>query len=259
MYPECTADSGLKYTITHPMINCLIVDDEQHSIDVLTYHIKRLPYLNLVGARYDATSAITAVNEMKIDLLFQDIHLPDMSGLEVVEIIRGKCEVILTTAYSNYALEGFDLGVSDYLLKPISYPRFLAAVQKILDRSRQKPLAEMPIHHEHDFIYVRTGSRNNVSKIMLSAIEYIESVKNYIAIYHDGDRTLIYSSMKEIETSLPANRFIRVHRSYIVSLSRIERIEGNNIALRHSSITIPLGESYRGHFWQKVGDKTIGH
>jgi len=240
------------------MINCLIVDDEQHSIDVLTFHIKRLPYLNLVGAYTDATAAISAINESKIDLLFQDIHMPDLSGLDVVKIIRGKCEVILTTAYSNYALEGFDLGVSDYLLKPISYPRFLTAVQKIVDRNRQKPLAFNPMDETNDFIYVRTGSRNNVSKIMLSAIDYIESVKNYIAIYHDGDRTLIYSSMKEIETSLPATRFIRVHRSYIVALSRIERIEGSNIALRKSSVTIPLGESYRAHFWQMVGDKTIG-
>ena len=111
------------------MINCLIVDDEQHSIDVLVHHVNRTDFLHLIGTTTDATQALNMINNHKVDLLFQDIHMPELSGLDIVKILQGKCEVILTTAYSNYAVESFELGVTDYLMKPVSYPRFMKALR----------------------------------------------------------------------------------------------------------------------------------
>jgi two-component system LytT family response regulator len=241
------------------MIRCLIVDDEQHSIDVLAHHVNQTDFLHLVGITTDATKALSMIDNHKVDLLFQDIHMPELSGIDIVKILQGKCEVILTTAYSNYAVEGFELGVADYLLKPVSYVRFMKAVQKVVDKRKSSSLeSDKNDDLNNDFIYVKTGIKNNVIKVILNTVEYIESVKNYVAIYHGGQKTLVYTSLKEIESSLPANQFIRVHRSFIISLSKIERIEGNAILLLQGKVNIPLSDSYKAAFWQMVNDKTIG-
>jgi two-component system LytT family response regulator len=240
------------------MINCLIVDDEQHSIDVLAHHVNRTDFLHLVGTTTDATQALSMINNHKIDLLFQDIHMPELSGIDIVKILQGKCEVILTTAYSNYAVEGFELGVADYLLKPISYPRFMKAVQKVVDKTKFSSETDKSDEAGNDFIYVKTGIRNNVVKVVLSTVEYIESVKNYVAIYHGGQKTLVYTSLKEVEASLPVHQFIRVHRSFIIPLSKIARIEGSLIVLQEDKVTVPLSDSYKAAFWQIVNNKTIG-
>lgn len=241
------------------MINCLIVDDEQHSIDVLTHHVNKTDLLCLVGTATDATKALEMINSQKIDLLFQDIHMPELSGMDMVRILQGKCEVILTTAYSNYAVEGFELGVTDYLLKPISYPRFLKAVQKVIDKTASNPpLPDRNKQPGNDFIYVRTGIKSNVAKIILDTIEYVESVKNYVAIYHGGKKTLVYMSLKEIARSLSPQHFIRVHRSFIIPLGKIERVEGSSIILQNSKMDIPLSDSYRAVFWQMVNHKIVG-
>jgi two-component system, LytTR family, response regulator len=241
------------------MINCLIVDDEQHAIDVLVHHVNRTDFLHLIGTTTDATQALNMINSNKVDLLFQDIHMPELSGIDMVKILQGKCEIILTTAYSNYAVEGFELGVADYLLKPIAYPRFMKAVQKVVDKT--KLLLPQPSQDDElkdNFIYVKTGLKNSVIKVILNTVEYIESEKNYVAIYHDGQKTLAYTSLKEIEACLPLKHFIRVHRSFIVPLSRIERVEGNTILLQKGKIGIPLSDSYKAVFWEMVNDKTVG-
>lgn len=240
------------------MINCLIVDDEQHSVDVLAHHVNRTDFLHLVGTTTDTRQALSMINNHKIDLLFQDIHMPELSGIDIVKILQGKCEVILTTAYSDYAVEGFELGVADYLLKPVSYPRFMKAVQKVVDRTKSSSDSDKTDEAGNDLIYVKTGIRNNVVKVVLSTVEYIESVKNYVAIYHGGQKTLVYTSLREVEASLPAYQFIRVHRSFIIPLSKIARVEGSLIILQGDKITVPLSDSYKAAFWQIVNNKTIG-
>jgi two-component system LytT family response regulator len=241
------------------MINCLIVDDEQHSIDVLAHHVHQTDFLNLVGTATEATQALNMLNSNKIDLLFQDIHMPDISGIDLIKTLNGKCDVILTTAYRDYALEGYELGVVDYLLKPISFTRFIKAVQKVLQKQAPPELATKAAEKkEHDFIYVKTGIKNNLIKITFTEIEYIESVKNYAAIHHGGQKTLVYVSLKELEGSLPSDQFIRVHKSYIIPVGRIIRIEGNHIFLKDIKADIILGETYRSAFWQIVKNKTLG-
>lgn len=242
------------------MINCLIVDDEQHAIDILTHHVRQTNFLNLVLATTNAIEALDVINNQKIDLLFQDIQMPEISGIDMVKAINGKCKVILTTAYSEYALQGYELDVVDFLLKPVSFPRFIKAVQKAAALIQQQQPAA-PVQEskaEEDFIYVKTGVKHKVIKINLSEIDYIESLKNYVAIYHEGKKTLVYLSLKELEANLPASQFIRVHKSYIIPYARIMRIDGNQIVLKNVNADILLGETYKTFFWEKIKNKTIG-
>ena len=205
------------------MINCLIVDDEQHSIDVLKHYIEQCDLLELTATTTNAIEALNIVNTGKIDLLFQDIHMPEISGLEVVKAIGDKCCVILTTAYKDYALDGYELGVIDYLLKPIAYPRFMLAVQKAAEKINQSSISNKA-KSEPVFMYVKTGQKNNVIKINFDDIDYIEGLKNYVAIFHSGEKTVAYLSMKDLEATLPADKFFRVHKSFIISLERISRL-----------------------------------
>jgi DNA-binding LytR/AlgR family response regulator len=184
--------------------------------------------------------------------------MPELSGIDIVKILQGKCEVILTTAYADYAVEGFELGVADYLLKPVSYTRFMKAVQKVMDRTKSSADLNKNDEARNDFIYVKTGIRNSVIKVVLSTVEYIESMKNYVAIYHGGQKTLVNTSLREIEASLPVHQFTRVHRSFIISLSKIVRIDGSLIILQGDKVTVPLSDSYKAAFWQIVNNKTIG-
>ncbi len=239
------------------MINCIIVDDEQHSIDILKHHVAQTDYLNLLLATTNATEALQLINSGTVDLLFQDVQMPEISGIDVVEAINGRCKVILTTAYEKYALDGFDLNVVDFLLKPISFPRFIKAVQKVVSTvnvSRETTKSET----QPDFIYVKTGIKSNVTKVVLSTIDYIESVKNYATIHHEGKKTLVHISMKELEASLPDSLFIRVHKSFIVPYSRIEHVEGSQIKLKNQKSIILLGETYRASFWEQIKKRTVG-
>ncbi|MBC3542120.1 LytR/AlgR family response regulator transcription factor [Rufibacter sediminis] len=231
-------------------MNCLIVDDEEHAQEVIKHHLKQVPALQLVGATTNPLEALQIINSQPIDLVFLDIQMPELSGLDVVRAIRGRCKVIMTTAYSEFAAEGFDLEVVDYLLKPISLPRFLRAVQRALPveaTAHQVPnaLAE-PL--ENDYIFVKTELKGKMLKINLPDIDYVEGMKNYVAIHHNGHRTLALLNMKALEERLPAKQFMRVHKSFIIALNKITAIEGNQIQLQNIKTDITLGDTYRSAF-----------
>ena len=239
------------------MIRCLIVDDEQHAIDVLQHYVEQCDLLRLIHTTTNAVEAMNVINSGKVDLLFQDIHMSEISGLEIVRAIGDKCNVILTTAYKDYAVDGYELGVIDYLLKPISYPRFIAAVQKVAEKIQQTD-AQAKKKFSNDFMYVKTGQKHSVIKINFDDIEYIESLKNYVAIYHGGEKTIAYLSMKELEETLPDNLFIRVHKSFILSFKKMARIEGNEVVLSRADIKITIGDSYKTKFWDIIKRMTLG-
>jgi DNA-binding LytR/AlgR family response regulator len=239
------------------MISCLVVDDEQHSIDVLEHYVGQCSYLHLIAATTSPVEALNHIASGKVDLLFVDVHMPDISGIDIIKSISGACKVILTTAYQDYALEGYDLGVADYLLKPISYPRFLQAVQKVS--------SDFQIKEENGdagtgqgYIYIKTGLKNNVVRINYQDIEYIESLKNYAAIYHGGKKTVAYLSMKDLEGTLPPNQFLRIHKSFIISLTRIVKVEGNEIELTGLKTRINIGESYKAKLWSIIRERILG-
>jgi len=241
------------------MISCIIVDDEQHAIDVLIHYIGQTPFLQLVKATTNPIEALEIVNTQKIDLVFLDIQMPELSGLDVARTIQGRAKVILTTAYSEFAAEGFDLEVVDYLLKPIPLPRFFKAVQRVLNTVTSSVTA-MPNEEsiEDDYIFVKTELKGKMLKINLRDIDYIEGMKNYVAIYHAGQKTMALLNMKDLEERLPKKYFLRVHKSYIVSVNKIVAIEGNLVVLKNVKAEILLGETYRNSFYDLMKHKLMG-
>ncbi len=238
------------------MTNCIIVDDEQHAIDILVHYVKQTPHLNLVASFTNPIEALQLLGQQKIDLVFLDIQMPELSGIDFIKAINAKSKAILTTAYSEFALEGYELYVVDYLMKPIRLPRFLAAVQKAVQQINAGNEAQQETQ-EDDYIFVKTESKGKLLKINLPDIDFIESMKNYMIIHRGGQKTLVYTSMKELEEHLPKKQFIRVHKSFIIPISRITGIEGNIVRLRNVNTEIVIGESYKTELTEIIRGKMI--
>lgn len=237
------------------MINCLIVDDEQHAIDILVHYVGLVPFLNLVATSTNPLEALQKVNEQKVELIFLDIQMPELTGIDFIKAIQGKAKVILTTAYSEFALESYELDVVDYLLKPVRFPRFLQAVQKVAKEIPESEAAETSV--EDDYIFVKTESKGKLLKINLADIDYIEGMKNYVAIFCAGKKTLVYTSMKDLEERLPHKSFIRVHKSFIIPIAKITGIEGNLLRLKNVSAEVQIGESYKADLMDIIRNKMI--
>jgi len=237
------------------MIRCLVLDDEPLALDILEDYIKKVPFLILVKTTTSAFEGLSLVQSGTIDLVFLDVQMPELTGIQFLKIIKGKCEVILTTAYSQYALDGYDLDVVDYLLKPIAFDRFYKAAQKVLQNKgiNQTSIAELPAvqQNNHDFIFVKT--EHKIQKIYLDDILYIEGLKDYISIFTKTERIITLQNMKKMEDSLPSKSFVRVHKSYIISLGKIESIERSRIFI--SDKTIPIGDTYRDYFFRLIENK----
>jgi two-component system LytT family response regulator len=239
------------------MIQCLIVDDEQHAVDILVHHVNQTPFLHLLHATTNPIEALEWVNTEKIDIIFLDIQMPEISGLDFVKAIQGKSKVILTTAYSEFAADGFDLDVVDYLVKPVALPRFLKAVQRAVNIITLSAPSQNEDNIDDDYIFVKTEFKGRMLKINLIEIEYIEGMKNYVAIYHNGQKTLALLNMKDLADRLPKKRFMRVHKSYIVALNRITTVEGNRIILKNLKAEILLGDTYKVTFLETMKNKLL--
>jgi two-component system LytT family response regulator len=240
------------------MIRCLVVDDEQHAIDIMVHYIGQTNFLQLVRSTTNPVEALQTVITENIDLVFLDIQMPELSGIDFIKAINGKAKVILTTAYSEFAIEGFDLEVVDYLLKPVRFPRFLSAVQKAVKSINEKIIpAETEHSNEDDYIFVKTESKGKLLKINLADIDYIEGMKNYVAIYLGGKKTMVYTNLKDLINHLPARQFIRVHKSFIIPINRITGIEGNRINLKNVTAEILIGESYKEEMMEIIKQRMI--
>lgn len=240
------------------MINCLIVDDEIAAIEVLEHFIKQTPQLNLIASTGNPVEGLSIVQQQKIDLIFLDVHMPELSGIDFIKALAGKCKVILTTAYSEYALDGFELDVVDYLLKPIPFSRFMKAVQKASEIFADKKInSSQPITQE-DFILIKTETKGKFLKINTSDIDYIEGMGNYVAIFCDGKKIMSLINMKDLEEKLSTDKFVRVHKSFIVAIDKIISIEGNSIALKNNlHADILIGNAYRTSFLEKMKTRLI--
>jgi two-component system LytT family response regulator len=238
------------------MIRCLIVDDEWDALDVMTHYVQQTPILHLVKATTNPLEALQIVATEKIDLLFLDIQMPQLSGLDLVKAIGGKAKVILTTAYSEFAVDAYNLEVVDYLLKPIPFPRFLTAVQRAARQINEGDAAALPAGEE-DYIFVKTESKGKLLKIELAHIDYIEAANNYVAVVQGGKKTLVYTTMKDMEERLPKKQFIRVQKSFIVPIARIAGIEGNKLLLKNVAADIVIGESYKPALMEIIRSRMI--
>ncbi len=242
------------------MINCMVIDDEQAAINIIASYIKNIPYLNLVAATTKPLEGLNIVNEGGIDLIFLDIQMPEITGLEFIKAINGRCRVILTTAYSEYAMDGYELSVIDYLLKPIPFSRFLSAAQKANEVFiRQNPAKQETSDTDmSEFILLKGEVKGKLVKIELSEIDYFEGMRNYVAVHYSGKKTMALINMKDLENRLPASKFIRVHKSFIVAISRIASIEGNNILLKNNpAAAIIIGNAYKPGFMDAIKTRLI--
>jgi two-component system, LytTR family, response regulator len=244
------------------MIKCIVIDDEQSAIDVLTNYINQVSFLQLEAASLNPLDALEVIYTQKVDLIFLDIQMPELSGIDFMKVIKGRCKVILTTAYKQYALEGYEHSVSDYLLKPISFERFLQATQKVQEQiDLEKNASDNNIQEgknkslSEDFMFVKTDNR--MQKINYSDMLFVEGLGNYVNIKTTKGKFTTLLNIKDLVENLPSEQFLRVHRSYIVSLEKIEYVEGNNICLI-GNITIPLSETYRNQLWTALDEKVIG-
>ncbi len=246
------------------MIRCLIVDDEPLALHILEDYISKIPFLQLVKATTNPIEALTIVQEKGADLVFLDVQMPELSGIQFLRIANGKAKVILTTAYPQYALEGYELDVIDYLLKPIAFDRFFKAVQKAQTimqppaAAGAKPLQTEPAQQPRqdflsDFIFVKT--EHKIQKVYLNDILFIEGLKDYISIFTPAERIITLQNMKKMEDALPSKYFIRVHKSYIVSVNKIDSIERSRIFINDK--IIPVGDTYREEFFKVIDGKNV--
>ena len=228
-------------------MNCLIVDDEPQARKLLATYLATIPGCIITGVRRNAMEAYEALQTGKIDLLFLDIRMPVVSGNDFLRSLKNPPLVIFTTAYDKYAMEGYELNVVDYLLKPIAMPRLLQAVDKARERWKEKLLA--PQEPPADYTFVK--QENKLVKVLFRDIRFVEGMQNYIKIHLTDSVMVVSSTMKAFEKVLPASQFIRVHRSYIASVSFITAIRSGQVEL--SSLQLPIGISYRDDLLRSLG------
>lgn len=232
---------------------CLIVDDEELARSLLANFIGRLPHLEVAAQCKDPMEAMAALQQHKVDIVFLDIQMPGLTGVEFLRNLKLSQPVIFTTAYPEYALEGYALDVVDYLLKPFSFERFLQAVNKAIARlgNNQQNHPDNPTHQpsvEKEFILVKADYK--LHRIRLDDILYIEGRREYVAYHTPSGRLLALQSLKSLEEELPADRFIRIHKSYIVPIDKIEALEGNMVHI--GKVKLPVGASYKEALMERV-------
>lgn len=230
------------------ILKCCVIDDEPLAARLINDYIEKTPFLEPAGIFGSAQDAIKAVLSGNIDLVFLDIQMPQLNGLEFARIIPKECKVVFTTAFDRYAIDGFKVNAVDYLLKPISYTEFLAAATKALN------LLEAPTGVQNDYIIVK--SEYKLVQIPVREIMFVEGVRDYVKIYLEGDTSVLtLMSIKSLEQALPRDRFMRVHRSYIVNTSKIRVIERNRIIFgKHY---VPVSESYKDAFSDYIATHTV--
>ncbi|WP_406824034.1 LytR/AlgR family response regulator transcription factor [Pedobacter sp. KACC 23697] len=240
------------------MINCIIVDDEEHAIEVIQLYLKSVVAIQIIATFTSPIDALNFLSNNKVDLIFLDIHMPEISGIEFIQTMNDKeVQVILTTAYKDFATDGFDLEVVDYLVKPIPLHRFLQSINKVQKNiNTKKGNAHVSQQHE-DYFMVKTEAKGKMLKINIAEIDFVEGMKNYIAFHHNGIRTLALLTMKDVEERLPKAKFIRVQKSFIVALDKITSIDGNRIILKGISAEILIGETYRKDFLDMMKQKLL--
>jgi two-component system LytT family response regulator len=233
-------------------IRCLVVGDEPLAQNILLNYIQRIEYLSVIGTCSDASEALRLLLSNNIDVIFLDIKLPEVDGVHFLNSIEKKPYIIFTTAHHNYAFNGFEQGAVDFLLKPVTFDRFIMA----LSRLQEKILADASgrsaeiLHKSNAFVYFKSGRQR--LKVYLNEIDYIEGLKDYVKIVTRSQRVVIKSSMKNILLELGTDKFIRVHKSFIVPIQLISKIKGRNIEL--NSVTIPIGRQY----WNEIKKITDG-
>ncbi len=228
-------------------LSCMIIDDEPFAVNLLEEYISQVPYLQLQHKCYNALEALALLEENKVDLLFVDINMPQLTGMQMVSILPAGQLYIFTTAYSEFAIESYEKDAVDYLLKPVTFERFLKAVNKVLKLKKMPEAGE-----QDDIIFLKTGKA--IVQLQYDSVFYIEGLKDYVLFHTSAGKHIVYKRMKELEECLPA-QFSRVHNSYIVNRVHIQKIEDSQVAIQDARI--PVSEKYRDLFLEKVNRKLL--
>lgn len=223
----------------------LIIDDEQHAIDLLTLYVQKHGELEIVGSTNNPWQGKKLLEKEDIDLLFLDIQMPELTGLQLLDLVPKTFNVIITSAYQEYALDGYKYKVSDYLLKPFSYQQFCEAIENLSDNKSSDVLKS-----DQEHIMLKGDAKNLFHRINCNDLYYLEGMRNYVAYHQFNGRIVSHITMGEAELSLP-KYFIRIHRSYIINTNHIERVDGNSIYINGKSL--PLGKTYKKDFYRFMG------
>lgn len=244
------------------MFTCIIIEDEPLARSLMEAYVKKVPQLTLVKSFSSSLAALDFLRENTVDILFSDIQMPEITGITLLKILQKKPLVILTTAYSEYALEGYELEVFDYLLKPISLERFLKAVEKAMIRLtasqpvvQEKIVQEITVSSEGSqaFIFVKDGTK--LVKIRLNEIFFIEGLKDYVSIHTKERKVVTLQTMKSLETQLPDNQFIRIHNSFIIAFDAIDAIDKEKVQIGKNFL--PISDTYRKAFKDFIEKKQV--
>ncbi len=237
------------------MLKCVIIDDEQSAIDVLIRYVQKIPDLELVGTETDSIKGAAMVQKLKPDVLFLDIQMDGLNGLELAAMLPPGIQVIFCTAYTEFAVTSYEIGVVDYLIKPIPFNRFMKAVQRLanLEIPTDMRVSAIP----EDYLIVKTETKGKRKKIDIDDIDFIEGKSNYVA-FHCGDIvTLAPASLKQVEDYLSPTQFVRVHKSYLIPYRRISAIENSLVILKGVGKKIPIGENYKKDFLEKMNKRLL--
>lgn len=230
------------------MLNCMVIDDEHLAIQLLENHISKVSFLQLTSTFQNPLDAVISITANPVDLIFLDIQMPQLNGVQFMKLLQNRAQVIITSAYQEYAIEGFENNVVDYLLKPISFERFFKAVEKAhnLKNPSQKLEKAPELGAKGGYIFIKVETK--MVRVELDDILFIEGLKNYVSIYTKNQRIITLQVMKQLEEILVPNRFVRVHKSYIVALDKINSIERQEITINDR--IIPIGITYQEHFFK---------
>lgn len=241
------------------VIKCLIVDDEKLALTLLESYIQKIPQLELVDKCKNPMDAMQVLQEQKVDLMFLDIQMPGLTGIEFLQSLVHKPTVIFTTAYSEYAIEGYQLDVIDYLLKPFSFERFVKAVNKAIENIKLKRGNGLEIKNhptetngkiENEKTYIQIKADHKIYKLKLDEIIYIEGLKEYVSYYTATQRIIALESLKKLEETLPKGKFLRIHKSYIISIEKVKALDGNLLEI--SDKKLPVGKTYKEQVMQTI-------
>jgi len=231
-------------------LKCIIVDDEPPAIRLLEKYVSKVAFLELVTTTTNSLEALQIIEEQHIDLVFLDIQMPNLTGIQLSKIVKGKVKIIFTTAYPQFALESYDLNAVDYLLKPFEFERFYEAVLKLKsdETSTSKTTTK-------DYIFIKTGNKNSFEKVYINDICYVESLKNYVAIHLKDKQIITYNTLKHIEDYLSKNDFIKTHKSFIIAVNHIDKTTTDSVFINKNEL--PIGDTYKKNFFELINKQKL--
>ncbi len=231
-------------------LRCIIVDDEPPAIRLIESYIKKLPSLEVVYSTTKPIEVVAYMEKHDFDLIFLDIQMPYLTGIQLSKILPTDINVIFTTAYPEFAVESYQLNATDYLLKPFDFERFYQAVKKV-ELSAGEARAQL----SKDYVFVKKDTKNSFEKVKISDILYIEGLKNYVAIHLTNKQVVTYNTLKSIKESLPDSLFEQIHKSYIVALSQVDKT--NSSWVNVGGVDLPIGQSYKAAFFARIGESKL--